>query len=102
MAQHYGTAVIPARAGKPRDKAKVEAAVLFVTRWILAALRHHTFFSIPELNTKIAELLVRLNTRKFKKLDTCRKDLFEAVERVKLKPFPPAEYEYRERKWASG
>ena len=101
MAQHYGAAVIPARAGKPRDKAKVEAAVLFVTRWIIAALRHHTFFSIPELNTKIAELLVRLNTRKFKKLDTCRKDLFETVERVKLKPLPLRSYEYREWKWAT-
>jgi transposase len=100
MAQHYGAAVIPARAGKPRDKAKVEAAVLFVTRWIIAALRHHTFFSIPELNIKIAELLIRLNARKFRKLDTCRKDLFEAVERATLKPLPPAAYEYREWKWA--
>lgn len=100
MAQHYGTAVIPARAGKPRDKAKVEAAVLFVTRWIIAALRHHTFFGIPELNEKIAELLVRLNTRKFRKLDTCRKDLFDTIERATLKPLPPTEYEYREWKWA--
>jgi len=101
MAQHYGTVVIPARAGKPRDKAKVEAAVLFVTRWIIAALRHHTFFSMPELNEKIVELLMRLNTRKFRKLDTCRKDLFETVERAKLKPLPPTEYEYREWKWAT-
>lgn len=100
MAQHYGTAVIPARAGKPRDKAKVEAAVLFVTRWIIAALRHHTFFGIPELNEKIAELLIRLNTRKFRKLDTCRKDLFDTIERATLKPLPPTEYEYREWKWA--
>lgn len=101
MAQHYGTAVIPARAGKPRDKAKVEAAVLFVTRWIIAALRHQTFFGIPELNEKIAELLIRLNTRKFRKLDTCRKDLFESIERSKVKPLPPTEYEYREWKWAT-
>ena len=100
MAQHYGTAVIPARAGKPRDKAKVEAAVLFVTRWIIAALRHHTFFGIPELNEKIAELLVLLNTRKFRKLDTCRKDLFDTIERATLKPLPPTEYECREWKWA--
>lgn len=101
MAQHYGTAVIPARVRKPKDKAKVEAAVLFVTRWILAALRHHTFFSIPELNVKVSELLVRLNTRKFRKLDTCRKDLFETDERATLKSLPSAEYEYREWKWAT-
>ena len=34
MALHYGVAVMPARPRKPRDKAKVENAVLFVERWI--------------------------------------------------------------------
>ncbi len=34
MAKHYGVAVVPARPGKPRDKAKVENAVLVVQRWI--------------------------------------------------------------------
>src|SRR4030042_6690735 len=46
LAEHYGTVVIPARVAKPRDKAKVESAVLLVERWILAALRNHTFFSL--------------------------------------------------------
>jgi transposase len=96
MAEHYGTAVIPARPVKPRDKAKVEAAVLVVTRWIIAALRHYTFFSITELNDKITELLLRLNTRKFKKLNTSRQELFETTERAALKPLPSAGYEYRE------
>lgn len=75
MATHYGTAVIPARVGRPKDKAKVEAGVLLVTRWITSALRHHVFFSIRELNEKIRELLTALNTRKFKKLDSSRKEL---------------------------
>ncbi len=52
MCQHYGTAAMPARAVRPRDKAKVEAGVLLVTRWITAALRHRTFFSIAELNLR--------------------------------------------------
>jgi transposase len=39
MAAHYGTAILPARPYKPRDKAKVEAAVLLVQRWIAARLR---------------------------------------------------------------
>ncbi len=50
MAAHYGAAVIPARPNKPRDKAKVEAGVLLVERWILARLRKRTFFSLAELN----------------------------------------------------
>ena len=73
MCQHYGTVAMPARAGKPKDKAKVEAGVLLVTRWITAALRHRTFFSLSELNAAIRELLERLNHRKFKKLDSTRR-----------------------------
>ena len=38
---------------KPRDKAKVEVAVLIVERWILARLRHRRFFSLAELNAAI-------------------------------------------------
>lgn len=101
MCRHYGTVVIPARVSKPRDKAKVEAGVLLVTRWITAALRNHTFFSIAELNQKIGELLERLNTRKFKKLDTSRKELFAAIEKPSLKPLPLMRYEYAEWKKAT-
>jgi transposase len=61
MSAHYGTAVMPARPYKPRDKAKVENAVLLVERWILAALRHQKFFSLAELNESIETLLERLN-----------------------------------------
>jgi transposase len=94
LAQHYSTAIIPARPGKPKDKAKVEAGVLLVTRWIIAALRHHTFFSIEELNERIRELLERLNTRKFRKLNSSRRELFETLERPSLKPLPAERYRY--------
>jgi len=65
MSQHYGTAIMPARPYKPRDKAKAENAVLLAERWIVAALRHHQFFSLTELNDAIAVLLDRLNHRPF-------------------------------------
>jgi transposase len=87
-AAHYDTVVIPARVRKPRDKAKVEAGVLVVERWILAALRHHTFFALAELNEAIHELLIRLNNRRFRKLDTTRAKLFESLEKPMLKPLP--------------
>ena len=101
MGQHYGVAIIPARARKPKDKAKVEAGVLVVTRWITAALRHYTFFSIDDLNQKIVELLLKLNMRKFKKLNTCRKELFESLEKAVLRPLPNEPYQYTEWKEAS-
>jgi len=78
MAAHYGVAVVPARVRRPKDKAKAEIGVQVVERWILAVLRHRTFFSLSELNQAIHPLLVRLNERPFKKLPGCRKTLFES------------------------
>jgi len=70
---------VPARPAKPRDKAKAEAGVQVVERWILAALRKRKFFSLAELNQVIAELLTRLNERPFRKRDGCRRSLFETA-----------------------
>ena len=93
MAQHYGTAVVPARPRKPKDKAKVEGGVLIAQRWILACLRNRRFFSLEELNAAIRELLERLNTRPFKKLEGCRRTAFETLDRPALKPLPARRYE---------
>lgn len=92
MAVHYGTAVIPARVRRPKDKAKVEVGVQIVERWILATLRNRTFFSLLELNEAIGELLEKLNARPFKKLEGCRKSWFETIERATLKPLPSQRY----------
>jgi transposase len=98
MAAHYGTAIIPARVRKPRDKAKVEAAVLLAERWILAALRNRTFFSLTELNEAIGELLDKLNSRKFKQIDATREDLFAKLDAPALAPLPMSRYQFAE--WA--
>jgi transposase len=100
LAEHYGTTVIPTRPGKPRDKAKVESAVLVAERWILAALRNHTFFSLAELNKTTREKLSELNNRRFQKLNTTRKELFETLDKPALKPLPAHPYEYAEWKKA--
>jgi transposase len=96
MAVHYRTAVLPARPRKPRDKAKVETAVLVAQRWILAALRNHTFFNLAQANEAIAEKLEELNSKKFQKLDTTRRELYESLDRPALKPLPPTRYELAE------
>jgi len=100
LAEHYGTVVIPARVQKAKDKAKVESAVLVAERWILAALRNYTFFSLEELNQAIQEKLQDLNLRQFQKLDTTRKELFENLDRPALKPLPEKPYEYADWKKA--
>jgi transposase len=96
MAQHYGVAVVPARPRRPRDKAKAEAGVLLVERWILAALRKRTFFSLGEVNEAIAEVLTKLNDRPFRKRDGSRRTLFEALDRPALQPLPTERYQYGE------
>jgi transposase len=88
LATHYGVGVVPARPYKPRDKAKVESGVQIVERWIIAALRHHQFFSLGEVNGEIRRLLERLNARPFRKREGSRFSLFEALDRPALRPLP--------------
>jgi hypothetical protein len=76
MAEHYDT-ILPTRSRKPRDKGKVEGAVLIVERWILARLRHRRFFSVADLNSSIAVLLEDLNSRPMRQVGKSRRQLFE-------------------------
>lgn len=96
MASHYGTAILPARVRKPRDKAKVEVGVQVVQRWVLARLRHRRFFSLAELNGAIRELTADLNNRPMRHLGTTRRALFEAIERDALLALPTDAYAYAE------
>jgi transposase len=94
LAQHYGTAVIPTRVRKPKDKAKAEVGVQVVERWILARLRNHTFFSLADLNQAIQGRLDELNTRPMKHLERSRRELFEELDQPALKPLPEQPYEF--------
>ena len=101
LAIHYATAVLPARPYRPKDKAKVEAGVLLVERWVLARLRHQRFFSLAELNRQIAELRVTLNQRPFKKLPGSRESAFAELDRPALRPLPATRYEFADWKLAT-
>jgi len=94
MAEHYGVAVVPARAFHPRDKAKAEVGVQNVERWILAKLRNQKFFSLADLNKAIRELLEELNNRKMEHLGKSRRELYEQVDKPALKPLPATPYEF--------
>src|SRR5487761_2795434 len=97
MAAHYDTAILPARPRKPRDKAKVEAAVLIVERWLLGRLRHRRFYSLTELNAAIGEMLRHLNEeRPIRRLGRTRRALFEELDRPNLKPLPAQPYAFAE------
>ncbi|BCG97322.1 putative transposase y4bL/y4kJ/y4tB [Mesorhizobium sp. 131-2-1] len=99
MAEHYDTTILPTRPAKPRDKGKVEGAVLIVERWILARLRNRQFFSLALLNAAIAELLEELNNRPMRHVGKSRRELFEEIERAALGTLPATPFEYAE--WKS-
>jgi len=96
LATHYHLAVIPARVRKPKDKAKAEAGVQLVQRWILAVLRHRTFFSLDEINKAISGLLPKLNAKPFKKVSGSRASLFAELDKPALAPLPLIHYQYAE------
>lgn len=75
----------------------VELGVLLVQRWITARLRHPSFFSLPELNGLIAQLLQGLNHRAFQKNKTqTRRSQFDRLDRPAMKSLPAQPYEYAE------
>ncbi|MCK9331455.1 MAG: IS21 family transposase [Bacilli bacterium] len=93
MAEHYGTAIIPARPVAPKDKPNAEGTVRVIETWILAALRNRTFFSFEELNLAICEKLQEFNQKPFQKKEGSRLTAFEEEEKGFLMPLPAFPYE---------
>ena len=100
MAEHYGTTVLPARPRKPKDKSKVEVAVQIVQRWILAVLRHETFFSLAALNARIRVLLDLLNDRPMRTYRASRRELFARIDQPALRSLPDQRFVFSEWKLA--
>ena len=95
FALHYGCVVAPARPYSPQDKALVEGAVKLVYQRIFYPLSKMTFFSIPELNAAIRDLLVKYNNYVFQLTNYSRRELFLSTEKEYLKPLPATPYEVR-------
>jgi transposase len=95
-ARHYDAGVIPARVATPTDKPKVEVSVQIAQRWILAALRHRTFFTLADLNEAIGERVDAINERPMKVTGVSRRALFEQIDRPALKAVPGTRYELAE------
>jgi len=93
LAHHYGAIVLPARAAHPKDKPKVEVSVQIAQRWVLAVLRHQTFFTLGDLNAAILTCLETVNARPMQGVGVSRRALFEQLDRPALRPLPRTRYE---------
>lgn len=100
LARHYNMAVEPARVRKPQDKSKAEQGVQGIQRWILASLRHQTFFSVDELNDAISILLDKYNNKIVKRFNKSRLQMFEELDKPFLQDLPNERYIYKEFKEA--
>jgi len=87
-AAQYGTAVVPARAGRPKDKAIVEGLVKILMRYARFRYRHRRFTSLAEINRALAECIERINDRRHTRFGVSRRERFETGERAALKPLP--------------
>jgi hypothetical protein len=92
MAEHYGTAIIPCRVRKPKDKAHAEGTVGIISTYILAAIRNLQFLSLNELNESIKERLEIFNNKPFQKKEGSRFTAF-SEERLFLLPLPQRQFE---------
>jgi transposase len=97
LLSHLNAVAIPGRAGKSRDKAKVENGVLQVERWVLAPLRNRTLIGLQEARSAVLEQLDKLNDKPFQKMAGSRSSLFEELDKPALQPLPrerwvPAEW----------
>lgn len=100
FSDHYGTAILPTRTYKPRDKALVENAVKIVYTRVFAKLHDQVFHSLRSLNGAITELVLAHNTARFQGRAYSRSELFESVEKKALAPLPAEPYQIRQ--YASG
>ncbi|WP_242999242.1 Mu transposase domain-containing protein [Enterocloster lavalensis] len=101
MAEHYGTAIIPARVRAPKDKPNAEGSVGNISTWITAALRNEQFFSLSELNRAIRQKLEDFSHRPFQKKEGSRYEIFRDEEMPLLAPLPATPYELAEWKQAT-
>jgi transposase len=96
FANHYGTAIVPARPYKPRDKAKVEVAVQIAQRWILGRLRNRVFHSLSALNAAIRDSMADLNARVMRDYKASRREMYERYERSALLALPADRFDVTE------
>ena len=93
LAEHYGTAIVPARVKRPRDKPVVEGSVRFVANQVAAVLRNRRFVGLVELNEAIFDQVAVINARPFQKREDSRRIVFVRDEQPLLNPLPPARFE---------
>ena len=84
----------PVSPRRPTNQSR--QCVQIAQRWILAVLRHRTFFTLADLNAAIAERVDAINERPMQITGVSRRALFTQLDRPALMPLPRTRYELAE------
>lgn len=95
FANHYNTTILPARPGKPQDKALVENQVKLVYSRVYAKLRNQQFFDLHSLNQAIALKMDEHNQTRMQQKPWCRTERFLAEEKPLLAELPNRNFELK-------
>jgi hypothetical protein len=95
FANHYGFVVIPARVGKPKDKASVENQVKIIYSRVYAKIRDQKFFSLESLNRALSEKTLEHNQTRMQQRDYSRQEKFLADEKHLLRQLPQTDFEVK-------
>lgn len=95
FANHYGTVVVPARSGRPRDKSLVENQVKLIYTRVFARLRNEQFFDIHSLNQAIKECILKHNQTRMQQKPYCREERFLNAEKHTLSALPEERFQVK-------
>ena len=101
FAEHYGTAILPARAYRPRDKALVENAVRIIYTRIYVKVKRHEYLTLQDLNAAILTALEEHNNAPLRGRNYSRRQQFDEVEKNILMPLPELRYELKKHQYAT-
>jgi hypothetical protein len=91
MANHYGVLIDPARAGKPKDKPRVERMVPYVRASFWAG---RAFASLEEINRELRSWCLKVAGQRIHGSTRKRPfEVFQAVEKAALRALPPEPFE---------
>jgi transposase len=100
MADHYGTAIVPTRVRKPRDKASVESGVNTVNKRVIGYLAEEVWTTLAELNEAIDERVHEINHDIRRADGSTRFERFTSEEAPLLLALPDEAFEHVEWKQA--
>lgn len=94
--EHFSTAPLAMRPGKPKDKNLIENSLGVFWRWARRRLLKYRYYSLVDLNRAILALIDEFNDRVQRKYGVSRRQKFLGGEKDRLLPLPTRSWSHGE------